>query len=83
MAGFAEIAGLMLLRRGGAVGKSGMVTIVEFVRASHCGEGFCQLCKAFFIGNGCASFFHSTFGASSRDVNPASSKSQEDGWWTY
>ena len=38
MAGFAEIAGLMFLRRGGAVGKSGVVTIIELVGASHCGE---------------------------------------------
>ena len=38
MAGFAEIAGLMFLRRSGAVGKSGVVTIIELVGASHCGE---------------------------------------------
>ena len=38
MAGLAEVAGLMFLGRSGAVGKSGVITIVEFVGTSHCGK---------------------------------------------
>jgi hypothetical protein len=36
MAGFGEVAREMLLRLGGAISKTSVVTISELVRASHC-----------------------------------------------
>ena len=37
VAGLGKVAGQMLFGTGGAIGKTGVVTSVDFVRASHCG----------------------------------------------